>query len=158
MNQRWIVLLVFVVAMELLTGCVSRNNSQELLSVTELVGRMKQQIGSFSEMKQGDAEKLRKLYHIEASDVAEFALYTALSNVKADELAIIKLKDARDIEAIMDQVRQRVATQSVKFKDYRPQEYYLIEKHVLLSKGPVIFFAISKDADRMKHAFDDALK
>jgi hypothetical protein len=50
------------------------------------------------------------------------------------------------------------SSQTVKFKDYRPEEYYLIEKHVLKSNGLFVFFAVLKDADRMERAFDEALK
>jgi hypothetical protein len=153
MKQRWIVLLALVVGIGFLTGCLTgcsgRSKPKEVLSAAGLAERL-EHAGSLSGMKQGDAEKLRKLYHIEASDVADFVLYTALSNVKADELAVIQVKNAGDAEGVMDQIRQRVETQSVKFKDYRPEEYYLLEKHVLKSNGPFIFFAVSK--------FDDAWK
>lgn len=157
MKLRGIVALVLTVAIGLLTGCSGRSASYDTLTAAEVVEPI-QQAADFSEMQQGDAEKLRKLYHIEASEVADFVLYTALSNVKADELAVIKVKDSSETESVMNQIQQRIEAQTVKFKDYRPEQYYLIEKHVLKSKGPFVFFAVSKDADRMERAFDEALR
>ncbi|XID94922.1 DUF4358 domain-containing protein [Paenibacillaceae bacterium WGS1546] len=157
MKQRGIVVLALALAIGIMTGCSDRDAINETLTAAE-VGERIQQAANFNEMQRGDAEKLRKTYRIEASDVADFVLYTAVSNVKADELAVVKVKDASEIESMMDQIRQRIEAQTVKFKDYRPEEYDLIEKHVLKSKGPFVFFAVSKDAGRMERAFDDAFK
>lgn len=157
MNQRGVVVLALAIAIGILTGCSGRGGGYETLTAAD-VGERIQQATSLSEMQRGDAGKLQKMYHIEASDVADFVLYTAVSNVKADEVAVIKVKDASEIESVMDQIRQRIEAQTVKFKDYRPEEYYLIEKHVLKSNGPFVFFAVLKDADRMERAFDEALK
>lgn len=157
MNQRWIAVLALAVTVGIWTGCSGRGGGYETLTAAEVVERI-QQAAIFSEMQREDAEKLQKIYRIEASDVADFVLYTALSNVKADELAVIKVKETSETESVMDQIRQRIAAQTVKFKDYRPEEYHLIEKHVLKSKGPFVFFAVSQDAGRMERAFDDALK
>jgi hypothetical protein len=157
MIQRRIVRLALAVAIVILTGCSGRGGAPEALTAAE-AGERIQQAANLSEMKRGHAEKLHELYHIEATDVADFVLYTALSNVKADELAVIKVKDASETERVMDQIRQRIKEQTVKFKDYRPEEYYLIEKHVLKSRGPFVLFAVSSDADRMERAFDEVLK
>ncbi|MBB6732366.1 DUF4358 domain-containing protein [Cohnella zeiphila] len=157
MKLRGIVALVLTVAIGLLTRCSGRSASYDTLTAAEVVEPI-QQAADFSEMQQGDAEKLRKIYHIEAGDVADFILYTAVSNVKADELAVIKVKDSSDTERVVNQIQQRIEAQTVKFQDYRPEQYYLIEKHVLKSKGPFVFFAVSKDADRMERAFDEVLR
>lgn len=138
-----------------LSGCAARSENPEALTAAEIVEHIRQ-TASLDGMQQGDADKLRKLYRLEAGAVADFVLYTASSNVKAEELAVIKVKDASDKENVLDRIQQRIEAQSIKFKDYRPEEYKLIEKHVLKSQGPFVFFAVSKDADRMEDAFDDA--
>lgn len=157
MKQRRIGLLALAVAIGIMTGCSDRGGPPEALTAAE-VGERIQQAASLTGMQQGDAEKLRKLYHIEAGDVADFILYTALSNVEADELAVVKVKDARETAGVMDKIKQRIEAQTVKFKDYRPEEYHLIGKHVLKAKGPFVFFAVSKDADRLELAFDKAMQ
>jgi hypothetical protein len=156
MKQRKVVLLAIAILIGIITGCSGRGGSPDTVTAAK-VGERIRQAASLSELQQGDAEKLRKTYQIEVSDVADFVLYTALSNVKADELAIIKVKDASKTESVMEHMRQRIKIQAVKFKDYRPEEYYLIEKHVLEAKGLFVLFAVSKDANRIKREFDDAV-
>ncbi|GIQ70404.1 DUF4358 domain-containing protein [Xylanibacillus composti] len=151
-----IMLAVSVVA-QMLLGCSGNSGASEELTAVE-VGRYIQQAASLDDMKQGDWEKLQKLFHIEAEKVEDFVLYTASSNVKADELAVIKAKDANEVDTLIENIQKRIDAQSVKFQGYRPEEYYLIERHVLKTKGRFILFAVSEEADRMEEVFDEALK
>lgn len=151
------VLLMFAIGMGMLAGCSGEGGISEELSA-EKVGERIQQAVSFQDMKQRDLEKLQKLYQIEAEKVENFILYTASSNVKADELAVIKVKDASDIENVKEKIQQRIEAQTIKFKDYRPEEYFLIEKHVLKTKGQFVLFAVSKEVDQIESVFDEALK
>lgn len=151
------VLLMFAIGMGMLAGCSGEGGTSEELSA-EKVGERIQQAVSFQDMKQRDLEKLQKLYQIEAEKVENFILYTASSNVKADELAVIKVKVASDTENVKEKIQQRIEAQTIKFKDYRPEEYFLIEKHVLKTKGQFVLFAVSKEVDQIESVFDEALK
>ncbi|MED1801163.1 DUF4358 domain-containing protein [Brevibacillus porteri] len=151
------VLLMFAIGMGILAGCSSGGGTAEELSASE-VGERIQQTVSFQDMKQGDLEKLQKLYQIETGKVEDFILYTASSNVKADELAVIKVNDASDTEYIKEKIQQRIEAQTIKWKDYRPEEYFLIEKHVLKTKGTFVLFAVSKEVDQIESVFDEALR
>ncbi|MFD1904694.1 DUF4358 domain-containing protein [Paenibacillus rhizoplanae] len=53
---------------------------------------------------------------------------------------------------------KRIGAQEVKLKDYRPEQFYLVEKHVLKVKGRYILFTVSKDAEQIESAFSEALK
>ncbi|MFD1269552.1 DUF4358 domain-containing protein [Paenibacillus motobuensis] len=125
------------------------------LSAAQIRERIEQAV-SLKDMKEGDQNKLQKLYKIDAESVEDFILYTSTSNVRADELVIIKLKDPSQAENVKEKITQRIDAQKIKFKDYRPDEYFLVEHHVLKTKGAFVFFAVSKEADQMERAFDDA--
>ena len=152
-----IVGLALILVIGILGGCSARSGDHEDRTASEVAARVAQAV-SLGGMQARDAEKLRKLYGIKADDIADFALYTAESNVKADELAIVKVKEPGEADNVMNQIRHRIEAQTVKFRDYRPEEFYLIDKHVLKSAGSFVFFAVSKEADRMEQAFDAALK
>ncbi|HAG44839.1 MAG TPA: hypothetical protein DCL31_17845, partial [Clostridium sp.] len=113
---------------------------------------------NLDEMKEGDNDKLQKLYDIKADEIENFILYVAPTNLKADEVAVIKVKDANDVESVKEKLSKRVEEQGKSFKDYLPDEYFLIEKHVLKTKDNYVLLAISKDADKIESAFDEALK
>ncbi|OME87048.1 MULTISPECIES: DUF4358 domain-containing protein [Paenibacillus] len=59
-------------------------------------------------------------------------------------------------ENVKEKIKQRIDAHKIKFKDYSPNEYFLVENHVLKTKGPFVFFAVSKEDDQMEHVFDDA--
>ncbi|WNS43090.1 DUF4358 domain-containing protein [Paenibacillus sp. MMS20-IR301] len=153
MRQKCISRLVLVFILGLLSACTANPGKDEARTVAEIKDSIEQTVDLSGMQLQNDA-KLRKLYGIEADDIEGFVLYTADSNVKADELVIIKVKQASETETVMEQIEERIKAQTVKFKDYRPEEYCLIEKHVLKSKGRFVFFAVSKNVERMEEAYD----
>ena len=109
-------------------------------------------------MRTGNMEKLKKLYDVEEDEVEEFLLYTAPTNIKADELAIIKVKKSESIENIKHNISKRVKKKGNSFKDYLPEEYYLIENHILTTKGNYIFFVISDKAEDIENAFNESFE
>ncbi|MFO1445047.1 DUF4358 domain-containing protein [Bacillus sp. Bva_UNVM-123] len=149
-------LFALVIVIGVLSGCSGKDvKIPAQLSAIE-IGKSIEQGVSLKEMKKGDLNKLQKMYKMDAVDVDDFILYTSASNVKADELAVIKLKDESQAESVKENIEQRIEAQKMKFKDYRPDEYFLVENHVLKTKGPFVFFAVSKEADSMERAFDGA--
>lgn len=145
--------LIFILLIGTLAGCAV----QKTPTLSEIDAKI-QQATNITEMKKGDAAKLRRFYGIKSGDVESFILYIAPSNIKADEIAVIKVKDIKDVDKIKGRVAQRIEKQSISFKDYLPDEYYLIEKNVLKVKGNYILFVVSKDAEKVSEAFDAAFK
>ncbi|MBG9795658.1 hypothetical protein ABD76_25630 [Paenibacillus dendritiformis] len=152
--KSFVLMMLAAVVIGALAGCSGKQAGEEPSAAA--VGERIQRAVNLDEMKQGDRKKLTKLYHLDADEVEDFILYTAASNVKADELAVIKVKDADQAERVKQNIMQRIDAQTVKFKDYRPDEYFLIEKHVLKTKGRFVFFAVSREAAQMEAAFDSA--
>ena len=149
-------LLLLVFAVGSLYGCSSKKITKNP-SVDEILAKVKGAT-DISQMPEIDGEKLKMLYDIDAADLEGFKVYIAPSNIKADELAIIKVKDEKKVTEIKDKVAKRVENQSASFKDYLPEEYSLIQNHVLKTQGNYVFLTISKDAEKMEAAFDEAFK
>ena len=148
-----IMILVLVVSGILtLTSCSSKQQKSKELSVKEINEKIKSTV-DLSGLKEGDSEKLNKLYGINQDEVEDFVLYTAASNIKADEILILKVKDEKNIDSIKGKITARVKSQDEVFKDYLPEEAYLVENNVLKVKGNVILFVISKDAEKIGEIF-----
>ncbi|NWL88071.1 MULTISPECIES: DUF4358 domain-containing protein [unclassified Paenibacillus] len=151
-----VLVLVIIAAIYVLTGCSGQDGrTADHLSAAQIGASIEQAV-SLKDLKAGDRTKLQKLYKLNADNVDDFILYISTSNVRADELVIVKLKDASQAESVKAKIRQRIDAQKIKFKDYRPDEYYWVEHHVLKTKGPFVLFAVSKEADKIERAFDDA--
>ena len=80
------------------------------------------------------------------------------SNIEASEVGIIKVKDASAANGIKDKIEKRIQQQSSSFKDYLPDEYELLQNHVLKVKDKYIFYVVSKDADKIENTFDGFFK
>ncbi|NQX65945.1 DUF4358 domain-containing protein [Paenibacillus alba] len=157
-KQKWFMgIFVYILVFSALAACSGKEEGESNLSARE-VGKYIKQAVKLDNLKEEDAHKLDKLYQIKSEDIESFILYTAVTNMKADELTIIKVKDANQLESIQGKILKRIEAQEVKFKDYRPDEYFLVEKHVLKAKGNYIFFAVSAEAEHMENAFDEAFK
>jgi len=136
-------------------GCSGKKEDAKDVPVHTIEERIKQ-VASMENMEKGDMNRLKKLYHLDADEVQDFVLYTAESNAEANELAVIKVKQEKQAESVKEKITKRIEAQEVKLKDYRPEQYYLVEKHVLMVKGRYILFAVSKDAEKIESAFDKA--
>lgn len=138
-------------------GCSAKKDVSNHLSAIE-VGKHIEQVLELDELKKGDIDKLQKLYDISSQQVEDFVLYVARTHIKANEVAVIKVKDASEITSIEQKFIKRVETQKKKFKDYLPEEYALIENYILKTKGNYIVFAIYKNGSQIERSFDEALK
>lgn len=149
-------LLLLIFAVGSLYGCSSKKAAKSP-SVDDVFAKVKAST-DVSAMPAIDGEKLKMLYDIDSADLEGFKVYIAPSNIKADELTIIKVKDEKKVNEIKAKVAKRVENQSASFKDYLPEEYSLIQNHVLKTNGNYVFLAISKDAEKMETAFNEAFK
>ncbi|GAA0729268.1 hypothetical protein GCM10008905_29050 [Clostridium malenominatum] len=149
--------LLIILPTGILFGCSSQKASKKNPSSKEIGEKIKQAM-DLSQMKDGDSEKLYKSYDIKENEIENFFLLTPPSNIKAEELLIVKLKDSKDIDSIKEKIQNRVDAQSTSFKDYLPEEYNLIENHILEVKDNFIFFTISKDGDKQKELFYESFK
>ncbi|KHF32874.1 DUF4358 domain-containing protein [Paenibacillus sp. FSL M7-1455] len=149
-------ILAIAVVIGLLSGCEGGRGQGTAATSLDEIGEKVGQSADLKEMKKGDLKKLQKLYNIDPDAVDGFILYTSNSNVRADEWAVIQLKDPQQAENVKAGIGQRIAAQKIKFKDYRPNEFFLVENHVLKTKGSFVFFAVSQEAEQMEKAFDDA--
>ncbi|BDR66185.1 hypothetical protein K144312032_04130 [Clostridium tetani] len=149
-------LLVISFMVATFTGC-SKSSDAKNVSIKEIGTKIEKEV-DLSDMNSGDETKLEKLYKIKSDDIEEFFLYVPKSNIKASEIAIVKVKDAKKVEDFKKNFTERLDKQSSSFKDYLPDEYFLIEKNVLKTKDNYIFFTISKDVDKVEKIFDESFK
>lgn len=151
--KQLLTLSLLVLSIFSLVGCSSKKETSKNPSIKEITDKVKETT-DVSSMSVGDKNKLKKLYDIDPSEIEDFSLFTASSNVKADEIAIIKVKDSKNLDKIKENISKRVEKQGTSFKDYLPKEYYLIENHVLKTEGNYILLAISKDSEKIQNTFD----
>ncbi|OOM82353.1 hypothetical protein CLPUN_02750 [Clostridium puniceum] len=143
-------LVIFILGV---IGCSSKSD----ISFKDISEKIEKTV-DISNMRVEDKEKLKKLYDIDADKLEDFKFYRAESNIKADEILILKVEDKNAIEDINSKIKKRIEKQEGSFKDYLPKEYDLTKNNVLKTKGNFILFAVLKDADKVQASFDESLK
>lgn len=141
----------------ILTGCSSKKTTGRAPSISDIDEKIKETV-DISNMDIGDSKKLEKLYDVDVEDLEDFILYTPSTNIEANEIAILKVKDSNKIDDIKDKLMKRAEKQGDIFKDYLPDEYFLIEKYVLKAKDNYILFIISEDVETIEDIFDEFFK
>lgn len=150
-------LFAIIIFAIVLIGCSSTKAVTKDVSVDTIEDYIKQKV-SLEAMEKADQSRLKKLYHLDGDELQDFVLYTAESNVEANELAIIKVKQEEQVEVVKDKILKRIEAQKIKLQDYRPEQFYLVEKHILSNRGLYILFVVSEDAKQIEHAFNEALQ
>lgn len=89
---------------------------------------------------------VKTLYHLDPALLESYTIKIPLMNVKTNELAVVKVKDAKDIQAVEEAIKQRAADVQKSFEQYLPDQYENAKNYKLVTKGNYILFAIS-DAD-----------
>ncbi|MFU0800632.1 MAG: DUF4358 domain-containing protein [Xylanivirga thermophila] len=154
-----IISIVFLLMFSItwISGCTKSDKVEKEPSMAEIWENIKKS-SDVSEMIKGDQKDFDKLYDMDKDEVEEFLLYLAPSNIRSDEVAVIKANKKDDIDDIIDNIKDRIEDKKEGFKDYIPEEYELIQKHVLTSKGNYVLFVVSKDAEKIEEAFENSFK
>lgn len=156
--KRKIIITTLLIILTLsVAGCNLTKTKLKNPSISEINEKISQAV-DLSTLKVGNYAKFRKLYAIQKGDMEDFVLYRAPSNIKADEIVIIKVKASNQVNNVKEKVLKRVDKQAASFIDYLPDEYFLIEKKVLKVKNNYILLAISKDAEKIAKEFEESFK
>ena len=108
-------------------------------------------------MMQGDNQMIRRLYGLDPDDYDGVILYYSKTNMNAEELIVIKLKDSSQEEDALAQVEARLDTQLKSFEGYGAEQTAMLEASVIESRGGYILFISSDDTRAVKTAFEEAL-
>lgn len=108
-------------------------------------------------MQEGSNRMLKKLYGLNAGDYEGVMLYMPVTNMDAEEILIVKLKDQSQAESVTAAIHARLETQKTSFEGYGIEQFALLEKHVLDVQGNFIFYGVHEDVSKADAAFQDAL-
>lgn len=152
-NTKIVCILLLLITLGVFSGCSNLTKAAKTPSIKEIDEKIKQSV-DISTLQVANYAKFKKLYGITRGEVEEFVLYRAPSNIKADEIAIIKVKDANQVNSIKEKILKRADKQAASFRDYLPDEYYLIQNKVLTVNNNYILFAVSKDSEKISSVFE----
>ena len=108
-------------------------------------------------MAEGDNQTFKRLYGLSASDYENVLLYYPTTNIGAEELLLIQLKDLSQQQAVKDAIESRLGTQKKSFDGYGVDQYAMLEKAVVEVQGNYILLVVANDPAPVRKAFLGAL-
>ena len=110
-----------------------------------------------STMEESANRKFKKFYGLNAGDYEGVVLYAPISNMDAEELLIVKLKNSSQADTVRAAIEKRLETQKSSFEGYGIEQYDLLENHILDIRGNYILYVVQSDANKALQAFRDSL-
>lgn len=142
-------LLVFIILLQMGTP----DSKSSLEEVSQAVSASV----SLEGMEESSNQMFKKFYGLNANDYEGVSLYAPASNMDAEEILIIKLKDSSQAEAVTAAVNKRLETQKSSFEGYGIEQFDLLEDHILDVQGNFILYVVHPEASKADQAFRDSL-
>ena len=128
------------------------------LAVVFLVVSFRQEPVSSAAFEDVASAVTASLYGLNPSDFDGCLLYYPQTNMEAEELLLLKLRDTSQQEAVRAAVEARLETQKTSFDGYGLEQYDLLTNHSILDiRGNYVLFVVHKDAAAVQQAFRGAL-
>lgn len=108
-------------------------------------------------MAEGDNQTFKRLYGLSASDYENVLLYYPTTNMGAEELLLIQLKDLSQQQAVKDAIESRLDTQKKSFDGYGVDQYAMLGKAVVEVQRNYILLVVANDPAPVRKAFLGAL-
>lgn len=108
-------------------------------------------------MAPSTARYFKKYYDLNAADYEDILYYAPVSNMDAEELLVVKLKNTEQAEALSEAILKRQATKEQSFDGYAPEQYALAQDYILDVQGNYVLFVIDPNAEAIDAAFAGAL-
>lgn len=151
--KKIIYLLIMILSILTFSACGKATANPVAKDVTASI------ISDFSSdsMTELSADRVNSYYDIDLKKLEDFSIYIEGSGGYADEVAIFKVKDNKDIEDIKASINDRIKNRLKDFDGYNSEELVKIKDNLVLVKGKYILFVISENNDKAKSTFNAAL-
>ena len=106
----------------------------------------------------GDNVMVKRLYGIDPADYDGIMLKYPSTNMNVNEVFLVKLKDVKQQDQILEAVEKRLETQKNNFENYGTNQYWILKKSVTDVQGNYIMFVVNEKTDPIVKAFEKSLK
>ncbi len=141
-----IVLLAVVLVMQSAGNKASSTSFEDMAAVVR-------QSADLGPMSEGDNQMLKRLYGIDGAEYDGYMLYFPASSMGAEELLLVRLKDASQREAVKAAMESRRAAQLSNFDGYGAEQTAMLENSVIEVKNNYALFVSAKDPAAVRDAF-----
>lgn len=154
-----VVLVIMVISAICITVFFNDDYSDVNVNVIDIMNDISSNLESeLSPMTDLDDSNVSENYNFDLSKVEAYAIKIPLMNIRADEIAIIKVNNKRDIEYIKNILMQRLKTIENTFDEYLQDQYELAKNPLIIIKGRYILMAVSDKNEDIENIFNSYFK
>ena len=111
-----------------------------------------------SNMVQAENQMIKRLYGIDPASFESCILYYPTTNMMAEELLIVKLKDMGQQEVVRTAVEARIDTQKTTFEGYGVEQFEMLSNNAVVEvRGNYVLFVVNASSAAARKAFLDAI-
>lgn len=139
----------------LIVGCSEEQSSitKPELSAKEMADHMIEKVEQPSLMEL-EPDQIKDLYKLDPEKLEEYSIRIPMMNVKTNEIAILKVKDAKDLPDLESALKQRAEDVQKQFETYLPDQYENAKNYKIVKKGNYVLFVISEESEQLLKVYD----
>ena len=100
---------------------------------------------------------LKKNFGLNAEDYEGVLIYTPTTNMHANEMLLIKLRDTSQADSVRAAIEERISSQLNIFEGYAPDEVNLLNNAIVDVRGNYIFYITDDNAQKADEVFRKSL-
>ena len=109
-------------------------------------------------MLEADNQLIKRFYGLDPSSFEGCILYYPTTNMMAEEVLIVKLKDMSQQEQVRTAIEKRIETQKTTFEGYGVEQFDLLTNNAVIEvRGNFILFVVNADSAEAQKAFLKAI-
>ena len=109
-------------------------------------------------MLEADNQLIKRFYGLDPSSFEACILYYPTTNMMAEEVLIVKLKDMSQQEQVRAAIEKRIETQKTTFEGYGVEQFELLTNNAVVEvRGNFVLFIVNANSAEAQKAFLKAL-
>jgi len=153
--KKTIMILLTAMLAVIISACAGDKDStiEVKLSAKEMADQMLEKVEQ-PVLMELSAEELKELYNIDSAKLEDYSVRVPMMNIKTNEIAIFKVKEAKDVADIQAALKKRAENFQKQFEQYLPDQYENAKNYKLITKGNYVLLVISDSADELIKVYD----
>jgi len=150
---RWIAAAVVVLSLMFQFGGNSLSNAQ----ARDVADAVVQTI-DMENMLEADNQMVKRFYGLDPASFEGCILYYPTTNMMAEEVLIVKLKDLSQQQAVRQAIESRIQTQKNTFEGYGVEQFEMLTNNAVVEiRGNFVLFVVNPSSAQARKAFLNAI-
>ena len=150
---RWMVAAAAVIALIAMFGGNTVSNADPEAVRDAVTAQI-----DMTNMLEGDNQLVKRFYGLDPASFDGCILYYPTTNMMAEEVLIVKLKDMSQQAQVRAAIEKRIETQKTTFEGYGVEQFELLTNNAVIEvRGNFILFIVNADSAEAQKAFLKAI-